>query len=266
VHTVRSPARPGAGHPAAHGRLRDAAGRCRAGRRPTARARRRHQRALRRVPRRADRRRAGAGPYRAARGPGRGPRMRAALAPPSSTTPCDVRSPPRPRAGRHGQRRRGTVHRRRRPRRRGRRPRRARRAGSRGRPGERGRTRSRSDRRRGGRRDLARLRCMPLGVVHGLRVGMPARRHRSPVDRAGRCRAARPRGRRPRSPGRRQGSAAGTHRVPVSGSAPSAMGRSRVAVPLSLGVRALDTMATVGRGQRIGLFAGSGVGSRACCR
>ncbi len=31
-------------------------------------------------------------------------------------------------------------------------------------------------------------------------------------------------------------------------------------VPLHLGVRALDTLTTVGRGQRIGLFAGSGVG------
>src|SRR5690606_28280581 len=36
--------------------------------------------------------------------------------------------------------------------------------------------------------------------------------------------------------------------------------RARVDTPLSLGVRALDTMAAVGRGQRLGLFAGSGVG------
>ncbi|KGM14926.1 ATP synthase, partial [Actinotalea fermentans ATCC 43279 = JCM 9966 = DSM 3133] len=41
---------------------------------------------------------------------------------------------------------------------------------------------------------------------------------------------------------------------------PDALARARVALPLTLGVRALDTMATVGRGQRIGLFAGSGVG------
>ncbi|HMO12368.1 MAG TPA: FliI/YscN family ATPase, partial [Actinotalea sp.] len=40
----------------------------------------------------------------------------------------------------------------------------------------------------------------------------------------------------------------------------AALARARVDVALSLGVRAMDTMATVGRGQRIGLFAGSGVG------
>jgi flagellum-specific ATP synthase len=36
--------------------------------------------------------------------------------------------------------------------------------------------------------------------------------------------------------------------------------RTRVAAPLDLGVRVLDTLVTVGQGQRIGLFAGSGVG------
>jgi flagellum-specific ATP synthase len=49
-------------------------------------------------------------------------------------------------------------------------------------------------------------------------------------------------------------------RAVVTGSAPSALGRSRVTTPLALGVRAVDTMTTIGRGQRIGLFAGSGVG------
>ena len=41
---------------------------------------------------------------------------------------------------------------------------------------------------------------------------------------------------------------------------PSAMGRARIDAPLQLGVRVLDTLTTVGRGQRVGLFAGSGVG------
>ena len=104
------------------------------------------------------------------------------------------------------------------------------------------------------------LRCMPLGVVHGLRVGMPARSTgrplTAPVGRELLGRVLDGLGR----PVDGKGPLRGTHRVPVSGSAPSAMGRARVDVPLSLGVRALDTMATVGRGQRIGLFAGSGVG------
>jgi flagellum-specific ATP synthase len=38
------------------------------------------------------------------------------------------------------------------------------------------------------------------------------------------------------------------------------MKRARIAQPLHLGVRAIDTLTTVGRGQRLGLFAGSGVG------
>lgn len=48
--------------------------------------------------------------------------------------------------------------------------------------------------------------------------------------------------------------------VPVDHPTPVAMNRARIASPLSTGVRVLDTMTTVGRGQRMGLFAGSGVG------
>src|SRR5690606_37815808 len=36
--------------------------------------------------------------------------------------------------------------------------------------------------------------------------------------------------------------------------------RPRVTEPLSIGVRAIDGLLTVGRGQRVGIFAGSGVG------
>uniref|UniRef100_UPI0020277C3A FliI/YscN family ATPase n=1 Tax=Actinotalea sp. C106 TaxID=2908644 RepID=UPI0020277C3A len=57
-----------------------------------------------------------------------------------------------------------------------------------------------------------------------------------------------------------KGPLTGARQVSVDGSAPSALGRARVDTPLSLGVRALDTMVTAGRGQRLGLFAGSGVG------
>ena len=42
--------------------------------------------------------------------------------------------------------------------------------------------------------------------------------------------------------------------------APDPLRRRRVTRPLALGVRALDAFVTVGEGQRVGLFAGSGVG------
>ncbi|MBN9239746.1 MAG: EscN/YscN/HrcN family type III secretion system ATPase [Micrococcales bacterium 70-64] len=48
--------------------------------------------------------------------------------------------------------------------------------------------------------------------------------------------------------------------VPVDNDVPPALDRARIDTPLSLGVRALDTLTTMGRGQRMGLFAGSGVG------
>jgi flagellum-specific ATP synthase len=106
------------------------------------------------------------------------------------------------------------------------------------------------------------LRCMPLARVDGLRVGLPVRTTGRPLavpvgdhllgrilDGLGNV-----------IDGRGPLAAIPGQRRPVTGSAPSALGRTRVTAPLSLGVRALDTMTTVGRGQRIGLFAGSGVG------
>jgi flagellum-specific ATP synthase len=48
--------------------------------------------------------------------------------------------------------------------------------------------------------------------------------------------------------------------VPVDAAAPHPLLRGRVDAPLSLGVRAIDTLVPVGRGQRLGIFAGSGVG------
>lgn len=42
--------------------------------------------------------------------------------------------------------------------------------------------------------------------------------------------------------------------------APAALHRKRCAKPLATGIRALDTLVTVARGQRLGIFAGSGVG------
>lgn len=41
---------------------------------------------------------------------------------------------------------------------------------------------------------------------------------------------------------------------------PNPMLRSRILEPIQVGVKAIDTLLTVGRGQRVGIFAGSGVG------
>ncbi len=41
---------------------------------------------------------------------------------------------------------------------------------------------------------------------------------------------------------------------------PSAVDRPRIDTPLATGIRAIDAMLTCGRGQRVGIFSGSGVG------
>ncbi|WP_243230471.1 FliI/YscN family ATPase [Microbacterium sp. CIAB417] len=102
-------------------------------------------------------------------------------------------------------------------------------------------------------------RCMPLAPIDGLALDAPVRRRGgaplvptgpallgrvldglgNPIDGKGPLRAPR----------------VSMHAVP-----PSAIGRERITAPLPLGIRVLDTLATVGRGQRMGLFAGSGVG------
>lgn len=47
---------------------------------------------------------------------------------------------------------------------------------------------------------------------------------------------------------------------PLDGAAPMPMAREPIRVPLQTGVRVIDGMLTVGRGQRVGIFGGSGVG------
>lgn len=109
------------------------------------------------------------------------------------------------------------------------------------------------------------LRCMPLGRLAGVRPGDKVRARRGgvlvptgsalvgrvldglgrPIDGLG------PIGGKGMRPG---------ERVPLDHDAPSPLQRARIDTPLQTGVRALDTLTSLGRGQRLGLFAGSGVG------
>ncbi len=50
------------------------------------------------------------------------------------------------------------------------------------------------------------------------------------------------------------------HRVPLAGRRINPLGRDPVREPLDVGVRGINALLSVGRGQRMGLFAGSGVG------
>ena len=50
------------------------------------------------------------------------------------------------------------------------------------------------------------------------------------------------------------------HRVPLHRDPTSPLKRPRISQPLATGVRVLDTLLTCGQGQRLGIFAGSGVG------
>jgi flagellum-specific ATP synthase len=66
---------------------------------------------------------------------------------------------------------------------------------------------------------------------------------------------------RPLDGGPVSGPTAGQGRpCPVNADPPPALRRQRIREPLCLGVRALDGIVTCGRGQRLGIFAGAGVG------
>ncbi len=49
-------------------------------------------------------------------------------------------------------------------------------------------------------------------------------------------------------------------RRPLAADPPGPMTRRRISVPLATGIRSIDGLLTCGRGQRVGIFAGSGVG------
>ncbi|MHC4123384.1 MAG: FliI/YscN family ATPase, partial [Planctomycetota bacterium] len=57
-----------------------------------------------------------------------------------------------------------------------------------------------------------------------------------------------------------KGPLAGTEKKALDASGPPALSRKRITKPLALGIRSIDGTLTCGRGQRVGIFAGSGVG------
>jgi len=101
---------------------------------------------------------------------------------------------------------------------------------------------------------------MPLGELHGIGPGMAVRPTHQPrmvaVGDALLGRVVNSMGRpldgRPLPPG--------LTRVPQIAAPPSAMSRARILEPLATGVRAIDGLVTVGRGQRMAILSGSGVG------
>ena len=102
--------------------------------------------------------------------------------------------------------------------------------------------------------------CLPLGPTAGVRVGDLVRHTGGPLTiRVGEELL----GRVLDGLGRPVDGGAdldGLDVVPVELAAPAALSRPRITQPLGLGVRALDALVPCGRGQRIGIMAGSGVG------
>jgi flagellum-specific ATP synthase len=101
--------------------------------------------------------------------------------------------------------------------------------------------------------------CMPFGEVKGLRVGARVIGSDRPssigvgpqllgrvIDAMGQPLDGMP--------------LHGLHDVPLDADVPHPLRRARIDTPMSLGVRAWDTLIPAGRGQRVGVFAGSGVG------
>jgi flagellum-specific ATP synthase len=104
-----------------------------------------------------------------------------------------------------------------------------------------------------------RLTCMPLGDLSGVHAGARVRPTGMPLqvpvgdallgrvlDGLGRPVDGRPLG--------------AVSYVDLASDTPHALSRTRVQEPLTFGVRALDTLVPCGKGQRLGIFAGSGVG------
>ena len=106
-----------------------------------------------------------------------------------------------------------------------------------------------------------RVTCMPLGEISGVHAGAPVRATgmplQVPVGEALLGRVLDGLGRPVDGLGPL---GAGVDWVDLASETPHALSRRRVDEPLPVGVRALDTLVPVGKGQRLGIFAGSGVG------
>jgi len=101
---------------------------------------------------------------------------------------------------------------------------------------------------------------MPLGDMEGIQPGSPVYPTRSvfrtPVGTALLGRVLDGLGR----PIDGRGSLNTTENAPIYNAAPHPLRRQAIAEPLVTGVRAIDGLLTIGKGQRMGIFAGSGVG------
>jgi flagellum-specific ATP synthase len=102
--------------------------------------------------------------------------------------------------------------------------------------------------------------CLPLSATNGLRVGDTVRHTGGPLKiRVGDAL----RGRVLDGLGRPVDGGpdlAGLAEVVVDNDAPGALSRPRIDQQVGLGVRAMDALTPIGRGQRVGIMAGSGVG------
>ncbi|QIG42465.1 FliI/YscN family ATPase [Nocardioides anomalus] len=108
--------------------------------------------------------------------------------------------------------------------------------------------------------DTRGLVCLPLGHTRGIEVGATVRHTGAPLQiRVG----AELTGRVLDGLGRPVDDGPSLDHLPLVGvdnDTPAALSRPRIDTPLGLGVRALDALVPVGRGQRLGIMAGSGVG------
>lgn len=101
---------------------------------------------------------------------------------------------------------------------------------------------------------------MPLGSVHGINPGSivtsTGEQIRIPVGETLLGRVINGLG----EPIDGKGSLLSASNRPLIADPPPALKRKRIAEPLYTGIRSIDTMITCGKGQRIGIFSGSGVG------